>query len=108
MQLLIIDPCVCPLCLQDFAILIKDLTGSNSTIRALPATTDDPKQRRPDITTAKRELGWSPKVPVRVGLAKTIEYFRQELAQSGEIIPTGPDASKPQQRHKRSFTKSQN
>lgn len=107
--MLIVDPCVvCPLCLQDFAILIKDLTGSNSTIRALPATTDDPKQRRPDITTAKRELGWSPKVPVRVGLAKTIEYFRQELAQSGEIIPTGPDASKPQQRHKRSFTKSQN
>lgn len=93
---------------QDFAVLIKDLTGSNSTIRSLPATTDDPKQRRPDITTAKREIGWSPKVPVRVGLAKTIEYFRQELAQSGEIIPTGPDASKPQQRHKRSFTKSQN
>jgi UDP-glucuronate decarboxylase len=93
---------------KDFAVLIKDITGSNSTIRALPATTDDPKQRRPDITTAKRELGWSPKVPVRVGLSKTIEYFRQELASSGEIIPTGPDAAKPQQRHKRSFTKSQN
>lgn len=58
-------------------MLIKELTGSNATIKHLPATQDDPRKRRPDITTAKRELGWSPKVPVRIGLAKTIEYFRQ-------------------------------
>lgn len=47
---------------QEFAFLIKDLTKSNSTVRFLPATTDDPRQRKPDITTARREIGWSPKV----------------------------------------------
>ncbi len=60
-------------------MLIKELTRSNSTIRFLPATKDDPKQRRPDITVAKENIGWSPKVPVRVGLAKTVEYFRQVM-----------------------------
>lgn len=85
---------------KDFAKLIKEITNSNSTIKFLPATRDDPKQRKPDITTAGREIGWSPKVPVQVGLARTIEYFKQELAQSGEIVPTGPDASKPQERHR--------
>jgi hypothetical protein len=65
----------------------------------LPATKDDPKQRRPDITTAKMQLGWEPRVPVREGLAKAIAYFSRELATSGEIVPTGPDASKPQKKH---------
>ena len=41
----------------------------------LPATMDDPRQRRPDITTAKLQLDWEPRVPVRDGLAKAIEYF---------------------------------
>lgn len=90
---------------EDFAVFIKEITNSNSTIRKLPATKDDPKQRRPDITTAKTRIGWQPSVPVRVGLTKAIEYFRKELQESGEIVPTGPDAAKPQQ-HK--FTKSQN
>lgn len=81
---------------KDFAVLIKELTGTNSTIKYLPATTDDPRQRKPDITTAMREIHWRPKVPVRVGLEKAIAYFRQELQNSGEIIPTGPDAAKPQ------------
>lgn len=57
--------------------MIKELTGSNSTVKFLPATEDDPKQRRPDITTARERIGWSPKVPVKVGLAKAIEYFSQ-------------------------------
>lgn len=47
---------------KDFAVLIKELTQSNSTIKSLPSTKDDPKQRKPDITTARRELDWSPKV----------------------------------------------
>ncbi|CAE7382384.1 Uxs1, partial [Symbiodinium microadriaticum] len=80
---------------KDFAAFIKELTKSNSTIKFLPATQDDPRQRKPDITTAKERIGWSPQVPVRVGLAKAIEYFRKELENSGEIIPTGPDASRP-------------
>jgi UDP-glucuronate decarboxylase len=81
--------------LQDFAYIIKDITNSNSTIKFLPATTDDPRQRKPDITTAKERIGWSPEVPVRVGLTKAVAYFRKELESSGEIIPTGPDASRP-------------
>ena len=84
---------------KDFAVLIKELTKSNSTIKMLPATKDDPKQRRPDITTAKLHLGWEPRVAVRDGLAKAIAYFAKELAASGEIVPTGPDASKPQKKH---------
>ncbi len=71
---------------QDFAVLIKELTASNSTIRFMPATRDDPKQRRPDITIAKEKIGWSPRIPVRVGLAKTIDYFRQVLMKSHSIF----------------------
>ena len=92
---------------HDFAHLIKDITGSNSTIEMLPATKDDPRQRKPDITTAKLHLNWQPRVPVKDGLAKTISYFRKELQDSGEIVPTGPDASKPQQ-HKNKFAVSHN
>lgn len=80
----------------EFAEIIKDIVNSNSTIQMLPATKDDPRQRKPDITVAKTQLGWSPKVPVRDGLNKAIAYFRQELSLSGEIIPTGPIASRPQ------------
>jgi UDP-glucuronate decarboxylase len=81
---------------SDFADIIKDIVQSNSTIQMLPATKDDPRQRKPDITVAKKELAWAPKVPVRDGLLKAIVYFRQELLLSGEIIPTGPIASRPQ------------
>ena len=53
-----------------------ELTGSSSKIvyRDLPA--DDPMQRQPDITLAKKHLGWEPKVPLAEGLKKTIEWFR--------------------------------
>ena len=82
---------------KDFATLIKGLTNSNSTIKMLPATKDDPRQRKPDITLAKERINWQPRVPVREGLTKTIEYFRKELEESGEIVPTGPNAARPQQ-----------
>lgn len=60
----------------ELAALVLELTGSNSTLehRSLPA--DDPRQRKPDITTARTVLGWEPKVPLRDGLRRTIEYFR--------------------------------
>ena len=82
--------------MRDFAHLIKELTQSNSTIISLPATKDDPQQRKPDISTAKKYIKWQPVVDVRDGLKKTIEYFRRELEESGEIIQTGPLASRPQ------------
>mmetsp|Transcript_6182 Transcript_6182/g.9027 ORF Transcript_6182/g.9027 Transcript_6182/m.9027 type:complete len:482 (-) Transcript_6182:131-1576(-) len=80
---------------KQFAEYIKTLTQSSSKIEFLPAVQDDPSQRRPDISTAKRELGWEPKVAVKDGLAKTIAYFRKVIEETGEIIPTGPGAVKP-------------
>jgi hypothetical protein len=58
--------CLQYLCHQRFASLIKELTKSNSTIHFLPKTVDDPRQRKPDITTAKAKLGWSPQVWITV------------------------------------------
>jgi len=59
---------------------IIELTGSPSQVVFKPLPQDDPKQRCPDITVAKRELkGWQPKMAVTDGLKKTIEWFRQRL-----------------------------
>lgn len=78
-----------------FATLITRITGSNSTVRFLSKTVDDPQQRKPDITVAQSVLGWKPQIPVRIGLEKTIEYFREELDHIGEVEPTGPIATAP-------------
>lgn len=53
------------------------LTDSRSRIIHLPLPSDDPKQRRPDITVAKQELNWEPTINLKEGLIKTIEYFKQ-------------------------------
>jgi UDP-glucuronate decarboxylase len=58
---------------------IIKLTGSKSKIIYLPLPQDDPKQRKPDISLAIKELGWEPKVDVETGLARTVEYFRKSL-----------------------------
>jgi dTDP-glucose 4,6-dehydratase len=58
------------------AELIRDLTGSRSRIVFRDLPVDDPKTRRPDITRAKTLLGWAPVVPVREGLVRTVEWFR--------------------------------
>jgi UDP-glucuronate decarboxylase len=54
-------------------------TGSKSKIVYQPLPSDDPKQRRPDISLAKEKLGWEPKVALRDGLVRTIEYFRGDV-----------------------------
>ena len=51
-------------------------TGSRSKLVFKPLPQDDPMQRRPDITLAREKLGWEPAVPLREGLARTIDYFR--------------------------------
>ena len=65
--------------IRELAELTVKLTNSNSKIvyRELPA--DDPKQRKPDITLAKKLLDWEPTTPLAVGLQKTIEYFDELL-----------------------------
>jgi dTDP-glucose 4,6-dehydratase len=69
--------------LLELAEIVKELTGSSSEIvyEALPV--DDPKQRRPDITLARELLDWSPEVPLREGLERTIEQAGVELLVGG-------------------------
>eukprot|EP00540_Astrosyne_radiata_P022770 CAMPEP_0116862994 /NCGR_PEP_ID=MMETSP0418-20121206/23959_1 /TAXON_ID=1158023 /ORGANISM="Astrosyne radiata, Strain 13vi08-1A" /LENGTH=173 /DNA_ID=CAMNT_0004497933 /DNA_START=90 /DNA_END=611 /DNA_ORIENTATION=+ len=81
---------------RDFAKYIKNMTSSKSQIVFLEKSQDDPSQRRPDITTAKTQLNWQPKVTVEQGLKQTIAYFSRVLEEAGEIIPTGPGAAKPE------------
>jgi UDP-glucuronate decarboxylase len=61
------------------AEIVKRLTNSNSEIISNPLPSDDPKQRKPDITKAKAVLGWSPKVELEEGLVKTIDYLRTQI-----------------------------
>jgi dTDP-glucose 4,6-dehydratase len=63
----------------EFAKQIIRATGSRSKISFKPLPQDDPKQRRPDITKAKKILQWEPKVKLADGLTETIEYFRQKV-----------------------------
>jgi dTDP-glucose 4,6-dehydratase len=67
------------LTIKEFAERIIRLTGSKSTISFHPLPTDDPKQRRPDITRAGRLLGWKPVVDLETGLGKTIDYFKSRV-----------------------------
>ena len=61
----------------DFAKLIIKLTNSKSQIIYKPLPSDDPTQRQPDISLAKKELDWEPKIDIEEGLMKTINYFKE-------------------------------
>ncbi len=63
----------------ELASLAIELARSNSKLVFNPARPDDPMRRRPDITLARKHLGWEPKTPLREGLARTMEHFRREL-----------------------------
>ncbi|WP_194954721.1 UDP-glucuronic acid decarboxylase family protein [Sphingopyxis solisilvae] len=63
--------------IRELAELVIELTGSRSKLVQLPLPSDDPTQRKPDISLARAELDWEPSVPLRAGLEKTIAYFRQ-------------------------------
>ncbi len=67
------------LTMLQFAAAIIRATGSRSRIVHKPLPQDDPKQRRPDITKARKLLKWEPQVELVAGLAKTIEYFREKV-----------------------------
>jgi len=66
--------------IRHIAELVLSLTGSKSGLRHLPLPQDDPTRRQPDISVARRELKWEPKVPLEEGLKKTIEYFEGILS----------------------------
>ena len=63
----------------DCARLVRNVTGSHSAISYLPLPQDDPKQRRPDITKARRLLGWEPKISLEAGLRLSQPYFEQAV-----------------------------
>jgi len=70
---------------DEFTILelaqkVIDITGSQSKIIHKSLPSDDPRQRKPDITLAKQELGWEPKVKLKDGLVKAIGYFEKLLS----------------------------
>ena len=65
--------------IKELALMIGELTGSSSEIVFKPLPKDDPVRRKPDISIAREKLGWEPKIPVREGLARTIDYFRRTL-----------------------------
>jgi dTDP-glucose 4,6-dehydratase len=65
--------------IKAIAETIIRMTGSKSAIIYKPLPTDDPKQRRPDITRARTILHWEPKVQLEEGLVKTIEYIRTKV-----------------------------
>jgi dTDP-glucose 4,6-dehydratase len=65
--------------IEEIATTIIRMTGATSRIVYKPLPTDDPKQRRPDITRARTLLKWEPKVELEEGLVKTIEYFRTRV-----------------------------
>ena len=62
--------------IKELAELTIKLTGSKSKLIFMPLPSDDPLQRKPDITLAKEKLGWEPKIGLEEGLGKTIEYFK--------------------------------
>jgi len=65
--------------ISEFATIIKDLTNSNSEIVHEDLPEDDPKQRNPDISKAKKILNWEPKTNLTEGIKKTIEYFKNKI-----------------------------
>ena len=58
---------------------VLEVTGSSSRLVYRPMPTDDPKQRRPDITKARTLLGWEPQIPLRQGLEMSLDYFRSRV-----------------------------
>ena len=62
--------------IKQLAELVIEMTGSSSELVLQPLPSDDPQQRQPDISLAKKELGWIPAIELREGLEKTIKYFQ--------------------------------
>jgi dTDP-glucose 4,6-dehydratase len=63
----------------EFANLVLELTKSKNKMEFAPLPKDDPKKRKPDISKAKRILGWEPKVSLKQGLKLTIDWFKQQI-----------------------------
>lgn len=71
--------------IRQLAEMVIEMTGSKSKLIFEPLPSDDPKQRKPDITRAKDLLGWEPKTQLRDGLRETISYFDEFLKKNGAM-----------------------
>ena len=65
--------------IKELAEIVIEMIGSSSELVYAPLPEDDPLQRRPDVALAESTLGWRPEVPLRAGLATTIDYFRRMM-----------------------------
>jgi UDP-glucuronate decarboxylase len=72
--------------IRELAEKVVELTGARSKLIQEPLPEDDPRQRQPDISLARKRLDWSPKVELEAGLVKTIEYFDKLLGGSVSSI----------------------
>jgi UDP-glucuronate decarboxylase len=75
--------------IRQLAELVIEIVGPKSRLAYKPLPSDDPKQRQPDITLAKETLNWEPKIALRDGLFKTIEYFDAQLS-NGKYLMKQP------------------
>jgi dTDP-glucose 4,6-dehydratase len=75
----------------ELAEVVRDLVGSRSPIEFVPRPQDDPTVRRPDLTVARRELGWEPAVRLTAGLDRTIDWFRSADLAAAIPPPRTPD-----------------
>ena len=74
--------------IRELAEKVIALTGSKSQIAHRPLPQDDPMQRQPDITLAREQLGWEPKVPLETGLVQTVAYFEALLSEGAGSVET--------------------
>jgi UDP-glucuronate decarboxylase len=65
--------------MRELAEEVARAVGREPRTRTCPLPQDDPRQRRPDITRARKLLGWEPTVPLREGLGRTVEYFAERI-----------------------------
>ncbi len=75
--------------IREFADEIIRITGTKSKIEHKPLPVDDPKVRQPDITRAKKVLGWEPRVHFEEGITETIGYFRDYLQKNSGAAVAG-------------------
>ncbi|WP_448873277.1 UDP-glucuronic acid decarboxylase family protein [Desulfobulbus propionicus] len=68
--------------IKELAEIILEMVGSKSKLVFMPLPSDDPRQRKPDISFAKEKLDWAPQISLREGLMKTIDYFRNYLKEN--------------------------
>ncbi len=66
--------------IRDLAGQVIRLVGSSSSVKKVPMPEDDPRKRKPDITLAREQLDWQPKISLDTGLRQTVDYFRETTA----------------------------